>query len=65
MKEESLEAAERRWRNKTLYRSKRPSNWSILVWLLLLLVGVLLATLFLLSGDVSLVDSFLRNNGLS
>ena len=59
MKDESLEAAERRWRNKTLYRRRKSSGWHVLVWLLLLCFAVILVSLFVVSGDAPLIDFFL------
>jgi hypothetical protein len=58
MKNESLDAAERRWRNKTLYRKGRSRGWYRLAWLLLV-VAVTLATLLVVSGEAPLVDTLL------
>jgi cobalamin biosynthesis protein CobD/CbiB len=58
MKGKSLEAAERRWRNKTLFHRSRSSGWHVLAWLLFVVATVLLS-LLVVSGDAPLFDSFL------
>jgi hypothetical protein len=53
MKGESFEAAERRWRGKSLFRKKRANGWHIFAWLVLLTVAALV-TLFAISRDAPL-----------